>query len=93
MNTQPLTRTTISLHPTILQRLKTYADQQGTSISAVVEQGIRRVLAQTEPAQLQHLYTVLGELEGTGGEGLKDVSTTINETLYGEHGSWKGEND
>lgn len=93
MNTHTLTRTTVSIHPAIIQRLKAYAGQQGKTMSAIIEEGIRNVISQTEHAYVSHIYTVLKELDGSGGKGVKDASTTINDTLYGERGSWKGKNN
>ncbi len=40
--------------------------------------------------QLKKMYTVLDEMNGIGGKGIVDASTTIDEVLYGENGAWRG---
>jgi len=42
---------------------------------------------------LKRMYDDLAELEGVGDPGITDASTTIDETLYGEHGAWRGQDE
>ena len=41
--------------------------------------------------RLDRMYKVLKEMEGIGDPDITDASTTINETLYGENGAWRGD--
>jgi hypothetical protein len=36
------------------------------------------------------MYKELSKLSGAGKAGIRDASTTIDKTLYGENGAWRG---
>ncbi|MBX3083946.1 MAG: hypothetical protein KF716_20085 [Anaerolineae bacterium] len=58
---------------------------------------MRELLTTAMNAQRQHhykqVYAALHKYHGKGDPTLTDVSTTINETLYGENGAWKGRDE
>lgn len=60
-------------------------------MSRIVEDGIKTVIEKDQQAQLNQMYKTLRELDKAGGTGVTDASTTINETLYGKRGAWKGQ--
>lgn len=80
-----LTRTTISIRPGLLERLKLYARERGRSTSEVIEEGISRLIQEHEHRRLDRMYKTLRKLDGVGEADITDASTTINQVLYGTH--------
>ncbi len=60
-------------------------------MSRFVEEELGKVLKDRELAKMTRMYSVLKKMRGTGSPGITDASTTIDETLYGERGTWKGQ--
>jgi predicted CopG family antitoxin len=85
-----ITRFTITIRPSLLERLRLFAREHERSISDVIEEGISRVISEHERKRLDRMYQTLSQLKGKGRPGITDASTTINEVLYTEHGKWKG---
>jgi hypothetical protein len=82
-------RTSIFLPDTLHQRLLIASRWRNKSFSELVREILNKALVVDEDAQIKHMYQTLSKLEGLGEKGVTDASTTINETLYGEHGVWK----
>lgn len=84
-------KTTITLSPIFLQRLKTVAQERRSSMSRVIEDEMSAVLREREGRKLSKMYAAIKKWQGTGSRGITDVSQTIDETLYGANGAWKGQ--
>ncbi len=87
MLTYHMLRTTLYLPETIHLRLKQVSKRQNTSISKLAANILDKALAQQETANLERIFNAFEQLEGVGGRGIKDASTTIDEVLYGEKGT------
>lgn len=61
-------------------------------MSQIVEDGVKLVIFENQGTQVRRMYDTLKELDGAGGKGITDASTTINEVIYGENGAWKNRN-
>lgn len=85
-----MTRTSFILPDTLYQRLMIVAKQDGKSVSALMRELLDKALAKREEKRIKHMYSVLKELDGIGGNEITDASTTIDEVLYGEKGAWRG---
>ncbi|MAT96397.1 MAG: hypothetical protein CL608_04570 [Anaerolineaceae bacterium] len=59
-------------------------------MAQLIRELLDKALARRESKRVKHMYTVLKELDGMGGPGDKNASTTIDEVLYGEKGAWRG---
>jgi hypothetical protein len=86
-------RTSFYLPITLHQRLEWVSKQERKSISRVVSELLDKALSSQEKLRLARMYPELRKLQGACKEPLVDASTTINETLYGENGAWKGQRD
>jgi hypothetical protein len=82
--------TTIRLQPSLLERLKMFSREHNTTMTEVIESGIRQIIEQQEQTRIKRMYKGLFALKGVGKAGVTDASTTIDEELYGESGAWKG---
>jgi predicted transcriptional regulator len=82
--------TTIRIQPSLLERLKMFAREHNTTMTDVIEAGIRHIIEQQEQARLDRMYQGLFALKGMIKEPITNASATIDEELYGEHGAWKG---
>jgi hypothetical protein len=80
-------RTSIILPTPLYHRLTLAAQQERKSLSALIRDLLAKALAGQEKVQLKRTYAALEKLNGVGPKGITDASTTINETLYGEHGA------
>lgn len=87
---ESMTRTTISLPDELYQRLVITAQMQDKSTAELMRELLQKAIMHQEKKQLDKLYQGLSELKGLGGAGVTDASTTIDETLYGKQGAWKG---
>lgn len=83
-------RTTLTLTPALHQQLVITSQHEGKSLSEVARDLIDFALTTRRKAHLKHTYAVLREMESMCTDPATDVSSTIDETLYGEHGAWKG---
>jgi hypothetical protein len=86
-------KTTLTFSPTFWQRLRMVAQAQQRSVSRFVEEELDTLLHQQEQKKLERLYQALKKWQGTGSPQIIDASTTIDETLYGEQGAWKGQRE
>ena len=86
-------RTTLTMRPALFERLKQFARDQDTPMSHVVEKGISQLIEQHEQARLDKMYQGLFELSGMIKDPLVDASSTIDEVLYSENGTWRGDHD
>jgi predicted DNA-binding ribbon-helix-helix protein len=86
-------KTTLTFTPSFFQRLRTIAHAQRLSMSRFVEAELDALFHEWERKKNKRLYQALDKWQGTGSQHITDGSTTINETLYGEHGAWKGQRE
>jgi len=63
--------------------------RKSKSVTELIRQALSKALVADEKVQIKRMYQALSKVEGIGQKGITDASTTINETLYGEHGAWK----
>ena len=84
-------KTTVTFSPAFLQRLKAVAHEQNSPVSRVIEVEMSKVLHEREARKRSKMFAALRKWRGTGSPGVTDASQTIDETLYGANGSWKGE--
>ena len=85
-----MVRTTLVLPEPLHQKLILTAKSENTSLTRLVGDLLAKAVAKHETGQLQTIYQGLKELEGGGEKGIADASTTIDETLYGRKGAWRG---
>lgn len=86
-----IARTTITIKPGLLARLRLFANHHNRTVSEVVEQGIIQVLSEAEKTETDTLYQELFKLKGiakTADPKYKDK--TVDEILYGDDGAWRG---
>ena len=83
-------KTTLTFSPVFLQKLRQHARKNKTSMSRTIEERLHQLLTQEEQHQLQRTYHALDQLFSIGSHGITDASQTIDETLYGDNGVWKG---
>lgn len=87
---QSTTRTSFVLPVPLLHRLHQTAQATNTSLSNLVRTLLEKGIAAQEQSTLIRTYASLQRVKGISTANVQDVSTTINETLYGEDGAWKG---
>ena len=85
-------RTSLILPESLHQRLQILSSQEEKNLSQLIRDLLDMALAEQDQTHLQRLYRGLREARGTGNTGIIDASATIDETLYGKDGAWKGEN-
>ena len=78
------------LPDTLHQRLQLVSKDMGKSVSRLVTDLLDKALAMNEDIQLNRLYKAMDKVKGISKGGPTDVASTINETLYGENGMWRG---
>jgi hypothetical protein len=83
-------RTTLMLPVGLHQQLLITARQNNSSLSRLVRELISDTLKTLNKTKVKHTYRALNQLDGLGGEGTPDASTTVDDLLYGDDGAWKG---
>jgi len=86
-------KTTLTFSPSFLQRVKTIAQQRRWSISRVIENDFSTFHEKQEQQKLTKMYATLRKWQGSSSADITDTSQTIDETLYGENGVWRGQHD
>ena len=86
-------RTTFTIRPSLLERLKIFTRETNRPMSAVAEEGISTVLEHYECQRRTKMYQGLTELVGMSNVPIPDASSSIDEVLYGEKGIWKGDHE
>ena len=81
-------RTSLILPATLHQRLLISAQQEHKPISKLIREILDKALVTKENVRVKQMYNALDKLDSVGSKGVTNASTTINETLYGEHGAW-----
>ncbi len=87
---QSTTRTSFTLPVPLLHRLHQTAQATNTTLSDLVRTLLENGVASQEKSTLTRTYAALEKVKGISDANIQDASTTINETLYGENGAWKG---
>ncbi len=82
-------RTTLFLPPALHQRLLISSKQRKKSFSAFARDLFASYLADEEQKDIEQVYRAMDRMKGVGNPRVTDGSTTINKTLYGEHGAWR----
>ena len=83
-------RTTIYLPDTLHQRLRIASKKQKQSVSKLATDILDDGLSEHENKSLDRMYEAMEKVKGVSKGGDADVSSTIDETLYGENGTWRG---
>jgi metal-responsive CopG/Arc/MetJ family transcriptional regulator len=86
-------RTTITMPPHLIMQLKLVSQTEGTTLSQVITHAVQQFIQQRQDTRLAHMHRTLRTLSGAGGAGMENISSTIDEALYGERGAWKGQGD
>jgi hypothetical protein len=84
-------RTSLYLPPALHERLRIAGRQEKQAVSTLIRDLLDTALAAQENVRLDRMYKELSELSGAGEAGVRDTSTTLDETLYGENGAWRGD--
>lgn len=80
----------LSLPPILHERLLQTAKREGKSLSEYAREVFSRVLVEKDEDRLTRMYSVLRRSKGSGSRLVTDGSLTIDDTLYGDQGVWKG---
>jgi hypothetical protein len=83
-------RTSLTLPVPLHQRLQIVSRQEKKNFSLLVRDLLDFALAKRDDDHLHQMYRGLKNVQGVGKQGITDASTTIDATLYGENGAWKG---
>ncbi|MCB0169337.1 MAG: hypothetical protein KDJ97_02195 [Anaerolineae bacterium] len=86
-------RTSIPLSPTMHQRLQLGARQKKLTLTDYMHNLIAKSLAAEEKDRIKLMYQDLADLKKLDVKAGPDASVTIDETLYGENGVWRGQQD
>ncbi len=86
-------KTTLTFSPSFLQRVKTLAQERKWSMSRVIENDLSTFHETQERQKLNKMYATLRKWQGSSTTDITDASQTIDETLYGENGVWRGQRD
>jgi hypothetical protein len=84
-------RTSIVLPPALHQQLSALARQEGKKLSEFVREQLGRFVVEQRESQLDQMYAGIRQMKGLAKDDVTDASQTIDEVLYGENGSWRGE--
>lgn len=87
---QQTVKTTLSFSAGFLQRVRTIARERRWSMSRVIEADLNSHFEEQEKQRLEKMYAALRKWQGSGSPDVTDASQTIDETLYGADGVWKG---
>lgn len=69
------------------------AKGQQKSNSDVIRDLLERELKPQQAKRLQRTYAALEKVKGICQDALGDVSSRVNDILYGPQGAWKGRNE
>ena len=83
-------RTSVVLPPALHKELEITSHQEGRTVTDLIRQAVEQAMTARRQTQVKAMYRTLRTLEGTGSPDITDASTTINDVLYGEEGTWKG---
>lgn len=83
-------RTSIILPIDLLHRLRQTAHVANSTFSDLVRTLLEKGVISQEKSGLAKTYAALNKVKGISDADISDASITINETLYGENGAWKG---
>lgn len=86
-------RTSLFLPPALHQQLLLMSKQEGKSLSDVVREATEQFIDLKQKQHRERMYAALDAMQSVGSLTVTDASTTIDETLYGEQGAWKGQRD
>lgn len=86
-------RTSITLPTPLHQRLLLMAKSQNKNMVQMIRELVEKGLVEKEEDQITRSYKALDKLIGICKDDVTDTAATINETLYGENGAWKGDRE
>jgi len=86
-------RTTITLDPQILHKLKSFVTRTESTMSQVISLGILRVIDEAEQGRSKKIWSKLKKMKGVGKVSQPSLAKkSVNEVLYGDDGAWRGSN-
>ncbi len=77
------------MQTTRLHRLKLFARHHKKTVSQVVEEAVEQVMAKPATTKPDR-YAELLKLKGIGKSDPNLKNLSVDEILYGEHGTWRG---
>ena len=83
-------RRSVSFTPTLNYRIEFASKTRGQTVSAYIAEIMDKELTTEEQSKLKQVYSGLQQLKGIGNRGDTNGSLTIDETLYGQQGAWRG---
>lgn len=86
-------KTTISLSNPLHQRLVLAAKAEKKSFTAFTQELLDKALAIREQDHLDRMYGTLGKLRGIDKADSSDISSSVNDILYGEPGAYQGDDE
>lgn len=86
-------RTTINLPAQLHHQLHFVAKGQNQTVSTLVRRILERELAHQKDTQMKVAYQSLENVKGIGKTTATDVSTNMDDMLYGLEGAWKGQDE
>ena len=84
-------RSSLTLSPAMHQRLLLGARQKKLTMTDYIRKLIAQSLAVEEDDRTTLMYQDLADIKKLGFKAGPNASTTIDETLYGENGAWRGQ--
>jgi len=82
-------RTSITYLESLLYKFKVVLAKEHKSLTAFVVEQIEKAVSAREQVWIHKTYKALDSMNGVGPTGPTDLSSTIDETLYGEKGAWR----
>lgn len=83
-------RTTLYLPETLHQRLHIVSKRKNKSVSKLAIELLDQGLAEEENRKLDEAYKALRSIKGIVKDNVPNAASSIDETLYGEQGAWRG---
>lgn len=84
-----MTRISITLPKALQQELMFFAEDQNKSVSEVLRDAAERLINSEKSLKLKKAYDALFSLDSTF-VGEENLSSQIDEILYGDAGAWRG---
>ena len=86
-----MTRTSLYLPESLHQRLQMASKRKQRSVSELVTELLDAGLSKDEDKKLDETYRALKSIKGIVKDDDPNASASIDETLYGVDGAWRGE--
>ena len=86
-------RTTLYLPESLHQRLRMVGTLRKKSVSKLASDLLDKALTQEEESDLDRVYKGFEAMKGIAGKGSPNLSSSIDDILYGENGAWRGDQE